>query len=826
MVSVDLLHHALSQTDAPRSLLCACAQADDPDGAWEEKYNSHTDSKARASCNAAMLHPLPLAHRPSSTQQQPKGPQSLSVDITFPGARHVYGLPEHASSFSLKRTRAAAPSRDVLSEPYRLYNLDVYEYLPDSPFGLYGSIPVLLAHSAGPQGPPRTSAVFWLNSAEQYVDLSDSVASQGKGATGGVDAHWFAESGLIDLFLMPGPTPADVWKTYASLTGPPMLPPLFSLGYHQCRWNYKDEADAEAVDAGFDAHDMPYDVIWLDIEHTDGKRYMTWHPTHFPTPARLQDAIASRGRKTVTIIDPHVKRDDGYPMHVEATRLGLYVKSADGSKDFEGWCWPGSSSYLDVSDPRVRSWWADQFSLDKYAGSTPNLHVWNDMNEPSVFNGPEVTMQKDLKHSDGWEHRDVHNAYGAWYHQATVEGLAKRSPQQRPFVLSRAFFAGSQRFGAIWTGDNAAEWSHLAVSVPMVLSISIAGMPFVGADVGGFFGNPSPELLVRWYQLGTYYPFFRGHAHHETQRREPWLMGEPHTGHIQAALRERYALLPSIYTLFAQSAGATASTARTGVPVALPLWAEFPGDEAAAGVGNQLLLGPHLLVCPAVTPDVTAVNCYLPGVDASTTAWYNTLTGAPHAGKATVAVPAPMQGPAPSYLRAGAILPRRERPRRDTAAQGGDPYTLVVALAADGTARGELYLDDGSSNAHRSGQSSTRLFTASPAPGGGIQVVGAGLGKQAYACDDVIERVVVLGLPGASAEEWAATAFQGAAGDVALQGAGTSLGALLPGPVFTNSPGAQEQVGAARVVRQPRLRVAGDWTLVLSRGPAGKTATA
>ena len=441
----------------------------------------------------------------------------MSVDITFPGARHVYGLPEHASSFSLNRTRAA--NRDVLTEPYRLYNLDVYEYLPDSTFGLYGSIPVLLAHSSGPT--PRTAAVFWLNSAEQYVDLSDAPASKWGAAPAGVDAHWFAESGLLDLFLMPGPTAADVWRTYASLTGPPMLPPLFSLGYHQCRWNYKDEADAEAVDAGFDAHDMPYDVIWLDIEHTDGKRYMTWHPTHFPTPARLQNAIASRGRRTVTIIDPHVKRDDGYPMHVEATRLGLYVKTADGGKDFEGWCWPGSSSYLDVTDPRVRSWWADQFSLDKYGGSTHHLHVWNDMNEPSVFNGPEVTMQKDLQHADGWEHRDVHNAYGAWYHQATVEGLARRSPQQRPFVLSRAFFAGSQRFGAIWTGDNAAEWSHLAVSVPMVLSISVAGMPFVGADVGGFFGNPSPELLVRWYQLGTYYPFFRGHAHHETQRGSP-----------------------------------------------------------------------------------------------------------------------------------------------------------------------------------------------------------------------------------------------------------------------------------------------------------------
>lgn len=761
---------------------------------------------------AAFVFPLPVqpdilppAPRTSSLASQPKGPQSVSVDISFPGALNVFGIPEHASSFSLKRTRKGHSSGgDVLSEPYRLYSLDVYEYLPDSPFGLYGSIPVLMAHYTPPgssKQEPVTSAVFWLNSAEQYVDLSD-----GDRATGnGVDAHWFAESGLVDLFLMPGPRPSDVWRTYAALTGSPALPPLFALGYHQCRWNYKDEADAEAVDAGFDAHDMPYDVIWLDIEHTDGKRYMTWHPSYFPTPERLQNAIASRGRRTVTIIDPHVKRDDGYAMHAEATRLGLYVKTADGSKDFEGWCWPGSSSYLDVTDPRVRSWWADQFSFDKYKGSTPHLHVWNDMNEPSVFNGPEVTMQKDLKHAGGWEHRDVHNAYGAWYHQATVEGLARRSPEQRPFVLSRAFFAGSQRFGAIWTGDNAAEWSHLAVSVPMVLSISVAGMPFVGADVGGFFGNPSPELLVRWYQLGTYYPFFRGHAHHETQRREPWLMGEPHTSHIRAALRERYALLPYIYTLFAQSAGYTAGRERLGTPVALPLWAEFPSDAGATGIGNQLLLGPHLLVCPALAADLLNVDCYLPGGDSKTTAWYDALTGTPYAGRRRVTVAAPMQGPAPTFLRAGAILPRRERARRDTAAQAGDPYTLVIALAPDGTAAGELYLDDGNSNAYQSGKASTRVFAASLVAGS-IEVTSAGLGTQGFACNDLIERVVVLGLPGNAADRWSATAE------------GRSLGVLDAGPVFTNAPGAASEHGAAaRVVRSPGLRVAGDWRLTLAR---------
>jgi alpha 1,3-glucosidase len=239
------------------------------------------------------------------------------------------------------------------------------------------------------------------------------------------------------------------------------------------------------VDGGFDANDIPYDVLWLDIEHTDGKRYFTWDSAYFPTPARMQDDVASRGRKMVTIVDPHIKRDSGWRLFKEAEEKGLYVKNKDGA-DFDGWCWPGSSSYLDMLSPNVRDWWAQQFSTKVYEGSTKNLYIWNDMNEPSVFNGPEITMHKDNLHVGGVEHRDVHNVYGYFYHMATADGLRKRGYEEwgpdgdRPFVLSRAFFAGTQRIGAIWTGDNEASWEHLKVSVPMLLSINIAGLPFSG----------------------------------------------------------------------------------------------------------------------------------------------------------------------------------------------------------------------------------------------------------------------------------------------------------------------------------------------------------
>ncbi|CAE7666066.1 modA, partial [Symbiodinium microadriaticum] len=199
---------------------------------------------------------------------------------------------------------------------------------------------------------------------------------------------------------------------FVCVVGTQQLPPLFSLGYHQCRWNYRDERDVSSVESMFEELDYPYDVLWLDIEHTNGKRYFTWDKNVFPTPLEMQRNISAHGRKMVTIVDPHIKRDNGYAIHTEATEKGLYIKNHQG-KDFDGWCWPGQSSYLDFTDARVREWWAGRFALDKYEGSTLDLFTWNDMNEPSVFNGPEVSMQKDCRNLQDIEHR--YSLLPYWY---------------------------------------------------------------------------------------------------------------------------------------------------------------------------------------------------------------------------------------------------------------------------------------------------------------------------------------------------------------------------------------------------------------------------
>uniref|UniRef100_A0A673G6Y4 Integrator complex subunit 5-like n=1 Tax=Sinocyclocheilus rhinocerous TaxID=307959 RepID=A0A673G6Y4_9TELE len=596
------------------------------DGLWEETFKSHTDTK-------------------------PNGPTSISLDFSLPGVEHVYGIPEHADDLKLKTTDGG--------DPYRLYNLDVFQYELYNPMALYGSIPVMLAHNT-----QRTMGIFWLNAAETWVDISSNTAGktvfgkmldfvQGSSEKPQTDIRWISESGIIDVFIMLGPKPSDVFSQYASLTGTQSFPPLASLGYHQCRWNYNDQEDVKSVDQGFDQHDIPYDFIWLDIEHADGKRYFTWDPHKFSQPKEMLQGLMDKRRKMVAIVDPHIKVDSGYKIHSEITSKDFYVKNKDG-RNYEGWCWPGNSGYPDFTIPEMRAWWASMFAYDQYEGSMENLFTWNDMNEPSVFNGPEVTMHKDALHGK-WEHREIHNIYGLYVQMATAEGQIQRSGGvERPFVLTRAFFAGSQRFGAVWTGDNAAEWGHLKISIPMCLSLGLVGVSFCGADIGGFFKNPSTELLVRWYQTGAYQPFFRAHAHLDTTRREPWLFGPENTALIREVIRQRYALLPYWYQLFFQAY-------RTGMPVMRPLWVDYPKDTVTFTIDDEFLIGSDLLVHP-ITEE-------------------GSLLYPPHN----------------LFGRGGSIIPRKDRVRRSSACMENDPYTLYVALSPKKFARGKLYIDDGHS---------------------------------------------------------------------------------------------------------------------------------
>ncbi|XP_067847279.1 neutral alpha-glucosidase C-like isoform X2 [Heptranchias perlo] len=604
-------------------------------GLWKEQFNEFIDIKTN-------------------------GPTSIGLDFSLYGFEHVYGIPEHTENLRLKTTSQ--------EEPYRLYNLDVFACKLYSRMSVYGSVPLLLAHK-----PKQTMGIFWLNASETLVDISmntESKAALGKtkklktddDPLPRTDVRWMSESGIIDAYVLMGPSAFDVFNQYSKLTGPQALPPLFALGHHQCRYSYKDENDVKQVDAGFDIHDIPYDIIWLDIDHTEGKRYFTWDKTKFPFPREMQEHLRAKDRKD----------------------------------------------------------------------STDILFVWNDMNEPTVFDGPELTMHKHAVHAGGWEHRDVHNLYGFYQQWATAEGLIRRSGGiERPFVLTRSFFAGSQRYGAVWTGDNVAEWSYLKISIPMLLNLSITGISFCGADVGGFVQSPEPELLVRWYQAGAYQPFFRNHSHTETKRREPWLFGEENTRIIRETIRERYALLPFWYTLFYMAH-------TKAEPVIRPLWVEFPEEANTFAVDDEYMIGEALLVHPVTEAGVREVNMFLPGTGEL---WYHLRTLQRFDGEQTLPVPVSLDS-VPVYQRGGTIIPRKTRVRRSTKDMETISYALYIALNSENSATGKLFIDDGHSFNYRSkNQFLLRRFSFKDNTFSAVCADERGQ----YCTDCLVERVLVMG---------------------------------------------------------------------------------
>ncbi|XP_042194141.1 neutral alpha-glucosidase C isoform X1 [Callorhinchus milii] len=677
-------------------------QEEDEKELWEEKFGEFTDIKT-------------------------DGPCSVGLDFSLHGYHHVYGIPQHTGHLPLDNTSQG--------EPYRLYNLDVFACELHSRMGLYGSVPLLLAHK-----PHSSLGLLWLNASDTLIHISPQPQEgQQAGAQAvkpGTDARWMSESGVIDVYMLLGPTAGEVCAQYARLTGFPMLPPLFALGYHQSRWNYRDEEEVEKVDAGFDAHHIPYDAIWLDIEHTAGRRYLTWDPLTFPTPQRLQQHLRCQKRKLVVISDPHIKVDSEYPLYSQANANGYFVKDNKGC-EYQGLCWPGLSAYLDFTNPAVRDWYASKHALDQYQGSTDILFVWNDMNEPSVFSGPELTIPRDAVHWGSWQHRHLHNLYGFYQHWATAEGLLRRSGgAERPFVLTRSFFAGSQRFGAVWTGDNVADWSYLKISIPMLLCLSITGLSLCGADVGGFIGNPDWELLVRWYQAAAFQPFFRGHSHIRMERREPWLFGDTATALIRNAIHLRYSLLPYWYSLFY-----IAHT--TAQPVIRPLWMEFPGETNTFLIDDTYMLGEALLVHPITDRALADVELLLPG---DGEVWYQLSTNQRFPGAYKLRLPVTIET-VPVFQRGGTIIPRKICIGRSTEELWTSPYALYVALDTQGSARGQLYVDDGHSFAYRNQQQYChRSFTYLTGSASSSLTARCADTRGDFYCGCAVEVVVIVGV--------------------------------------------------------------------------------
>ncbi|WP_278911897.1 TIM-barrel domain-containing protein [Deinococcus wulumuqiensis] len=506
---------------------------------------------------------------------------------------------------------------------------------------------------------------------------------------------WQSAGPEMDLYVLAGDEPAAVVERYTTLTGRHALPPLWALGAAQSRWGYEHADHVRDVVEGFRIRELPLDAVYLDIDYMESYKVFTWNRQRFPDPAAFVQEMREQGIQIVPIVDAGVKAEPGYVPYEEALRDDLLVRTGRGDV-LVGEVWPNPAVFPDFTQPDVRDWWAGKMRGLTDVGIRG---VWTDMNEPACFQvagaAPDSgemsqagavlegkTLPYDAQHGRR-RHLEVHNAYALCMNRAVQAGLSAGHPGERPFVISRAGYAGQQRYAATWTGDNVSSWDHLALSVPMLCGLGVSGVALCGSDVGGFAGDTNGELLARWSQLGAFYPFMRNHSVRDVAMQEPWRFGPRWLEVIRAALHWRYELLPTLYTLMWQAH-------RTGAPILRPLPYHYPGDRAALGCNDKFLFGAGVLVAPVLRPGATGREVYLPAGD-----WFafHNLQGKGErfSGPQTLRVDA---GPdtIPVFLRGGHALALTTAAQHTTSANWPE---LTWHVAVGDEIHGELYEDAG-----------------------------------------------------------------------------------------------------------------------------------
>ena len=605
----------------------------------------------------------------------PHGSTSVSIDIKFitddENELHFSGLPERPSLLNL----------ETETEPIRLFNTDGYEYDAKTPVNLYGSIPFLLAHNT-----KNNFAVFWMNPTDTFVKISEEEKNC---------VQFLSEGGFIDFVLYNEKNCADILKKYTDLSGKPMMPPAFSLGYHQSRWGYMSTNEVNLVIRQLIDNQIPFDSMWLDLDHLVQKIPFTHNPMTFGDIDDLMADLEEQNRYLIRVSDPHFPNRQDDPRFKDGRRMKLFVTDPK-HMTYIGDGWPGSCAFPDFMNPACFDWWARLYNYGVADISRENVFPWNDMNEPSIFKEFEQTFPKDNLHYNGIENREVHNIYGAMNSAATYKGVLERNPNKdkRPFVLSRSFFSGSQKYAFVWTGDNTATWDQLAISVPMILSQGISGLPYTGADVGGFLRSPDELLLARWFQLGAWcYPFFREHCHHKSRRREPIIYQNKEGEAMKQAIQTRYRMLPLWYT-------AAHDAHETGVPLVRPLFFEFPDIEEAHINDNSFMLSSSILISPVLDEDDEKIERpELPGL------WYTFDKGTT---EKEVDVTDVLNYPV--FIRGGSIIPTFSEIGMTAYESFRKPLQLIIALDEEKRAHGKVYLDDGVSFAFQQNEYLLRSF--------------------------------------------------------------------------------------------------------------------
>ncbi len=605
---------------------------------------------------------------------------SESLGAGRQGARvtHILGRPAGAHYFGLGEEPVPL---DRTGSILTMWNTDA-GYRARQPTPIYSSIPFYVAVNGG-----RAYGVFYDDSYKSEFDFGARL----RGNVG-----FTADGGELRLYVFPGPTVASVLAEYTRLTGRTPLPPEWSLGFQQSRWGYFPDSELFRITHEFRSRGIPCDVLYLDIDYMDGYRLFTWSPQRFPDPRRMLADLRRQGMKVTTIVDVGVKVDSAYDVYRQLLDADGYVTWPDGSP-YVGDVWPGKTVFPDFTLQRTRTWWGEMNNRLWDAGIAG---IWNDMNEPANFGGgtlPDVALFGKGEHEGS--HLQYHNLYALLEARATYEGWRRLQPDRRPFIVTRAGFSGLQRYTSIWTGDNSADWEHLDLAIGMTLGLGISGVPFAGADIGGFAGAPDAELFSRFLQAATFFPFYRTHSEFSAPGREPWAFGPVHTAANREMIRLRYRLLPHLSTAFYQHA-------RDGRPVARPLVWEFQGDTAVYAIDDEFSFGDHLLVAPVTRQGADSRPVYLPAGR-----WYRYPFDSVYDGGRTVTVSAPRVNPwarddsnfvrgVPLFVRAGAVIPMQA-----VLQYVGERHldTLELQVWDGGSATSELYEDAGEGFAYQQG---------------------------------------------------------------------------------------------------------------------------
>jgi alpha-glucosidase len=610
-------------------------------------------------------------------------------------------------------------------QAFTMWNTDAFGW-QESTDPIYKSIPFFLDIKQG-----RTLGVFLDNTWRTNFDFGR--ADETRYTFGSLN-------GPIDYYLLYGPEPKQVVTGWAWLTGPSPLPPLWALGFQQSRYTYFPETQLREIATRLRRDRIPSDVLWLDIDFQHENWPFTVNEKAFPNFKGMVKDLADEHFKLVVITDLHVAKQPnvGYAPYDSGIAGDHFVKNPDGSI-YVGKVWPGPAVFPDFTQAQTRQWWGGLFKdfiKDGVAG------FWNDMNEPAVFDGPGKTMPDDIQHridEPGFRkrtatHLEIHDVFGMQNARATEEGELALRPNERPFVMTRATYAGGQRYATTWTGDNSSTWNHLRMTIPQLVNLGLSGFSLAGADVGGFAGSPPPDLLTKWIELSAFQPIDRDHSAKGTRMHEVWVDGPQQENIRRRFIEERYRLMPYLYTVAEE-------TSRDGLPIDRPLFLEFPyaTDDGTpydlTTGGSEFLFGSRILVAPNPSPEeVAPYAIHLPPGT-----WYDYWTGGQVAGgtpagtldleqrdKVIAQKPlmvTPTLDRLPVYVRGGSILPIAPLTQSTSEVPNG-PLTLRVFLPTKGEAcAGEVYTDDGHSFDFRNGDFARVHFTCSVAGDGSVHVV-------------------------------------------------------------------------------------------------------